>query len=592
MSIPLERYMAYNVLYNFSANPADDIIAVSTNTSGQVNIWLYNTLGLSRRVTTFTDHRAMPISWSPNGDKLLFGVDYKGNEIWQLYLYREEDKWYREIVVEDNVVHYSSKYSWNPGGKGEFIYFANPEDPGRFDLYLYSIEENGSRLLWEGLGGYQIPFWYFPDRIIIQDIRSHEDTTLYLLDMSKMDIIELTPHEGEAIFQPISPYNDGFFLISDWKKNYKYLAYYNLEKRTMKIIWSTDYDVENAALSEDYLGFTINVDSYSKLYIMDLETKKSKRIFVPDGVIDGIDPGRGNTFFLMMSTPYRPTEIYVYEVDNDSFKRVTNNFYGEISRKHMSEPRVEYYKSFDALKIHTLIYKPRGEGKFPVLIYLHGGPQSQSRPRYSPLIQYMISRGVAVVLPNFRGSTGFGKEFSNLINRDWGGGELRDIEYLIKYLSKKNWVDKDRIGIFGGSFGGFLTLSCITRIPDAWKVAVEWFGPSNLVTFVKTVPPYWKRYMKKWVGDPEDPEDLKMLEERSPIKYIDNIKIPLMVVQGAKDIRVVKNESEQLVNNLRMKGLEVEYIIYDDEGHGFTKEENLKDAIRKTVDFLLRHLLQ
>jgi dipeptidyl aminopeptidase/acylaminoacyl peptidase len=242
--------------------------------------------------------------------------------------------------------------------------------------------------------------------------------------------------------------------------------------------------------------------------------------------------------------------------------------------------------------IHALLYKPKDKTRTPLVVHLHGGPESQARPIYSAFVQYLIHNGIAVVDPNFRGSSGYGKKFQKLIRRDWGGGELRDVEYLVLEILKEGWVDAERIGVFGGSFGGFLTLSCVTRLPKYWRVAAEWFGPSNLVSFAKSVPPYWKRYMKKWVGDPEDPEDLKMLEKRSPIKYIDNIRCPLLVVQGANDIRVVKSESDQVVKRLRDKGVEVEYIVFDDEGHLFSKEINLKHGTKKTIEFLIKHLLK
>ncbi len=587
---PIDRYLAYNLINGFAPHPTGEVLAVSTNTAGQVNLWLYREGETPRRVTTFVDKRAVPVSWSKDGERLLLSVDDKGDETWQFYIYSTGDEWFDELIVEENIVHYTSRYCWGHENR-YFIYLANREDPTRFDLYMYNVDKNEDRLIWRGFGGYQVAYWYFPNKIIIQDIRSHEDTSLYLLDISSGDIEELTPHEGEAVFQPIAPYRNGFFLTSDLNREYRYLGYYDLEKRIMKALWGGDYDVEFAAIGRETLLFSVNVEAYSRLYIMDLHTKATQRIYIPDGVIEDIQSaGYSDKYYVQMSTPYRPSEIYLYDFETDQLKRVVDVFYGKIPKRKMAKPRVEYYKTFDERKIHVLIYKPRGSGPYPIVVYLHGGPQSQSRPRYSPLTQYLVNNGVAVAMPNFRGSTGFGKPFRNLINRDWGGGELKDVEYLVRYLRDKRWVDKNRIGVVGGSFGGFLTLSCITRLPDLWRVAVEWFGPSNLITFTKSIPPYWKRYMRKWVGDPDDPDDLEMLRERSPITYIENIKVPLMIIQGARDIRVVKEESEQIVEKLREKGLDVEYILYEDEGHGFTKEKNNKHAIKKTAEFLLKHL--
>ena len=586
----LDRLLSYDVLYGFAPNPSKELYAYALDTSGQVNIWLQYGDRL-RRLTPFVDYRAFPIAWSRDGEYLLFMVDYMGNEVFQLYIYIDSEGWFKPIATADDVVHYSSIFCWGYEDHG-FIYMANYDDKSRFDLYYIDINGGERRKLLEGFGGYMVPYWFFQDGVILNDIRSHEDTSLYLYTMSTGDFRELTPHEGDVVFNPLAPHGNGFFLVTDYRSDFSYLAYYDVVRRVMKTVWTGKFDVEAGILGDRYLLFSVNREGYSQLYILELGSRRVKRVYVPEGVVGGLFSEWGkDVFYILLSTPDRPSEVYRLDLSGE-FRRLINLFHGDVPPSMLVRPVIEYYESFDGLKIHTVVYRPREPGKHPVVVYLHGGPQSQSRVEYSAFIQYMLHRGVAVVKPNFRGSTGFGKRFRDLINRDWGGGELRDIEYLIKYLEAQKWVDTDRIGVFGGSFGGFLTLSCITRLPDYWRVAAEWFGPSNLVTFVKSVPPYWRRYMKRWVGDPDDPDDLRMLEERSPINYISNVKVPLLVVQGAKDIRVVKQESDQLVAKLRDMGLEVEYIVYEDEGHGFTKEKNLKDAVRRTSNFLLRHLLK
>ncbi|MCA1555015.1 MAG: prolyl oligopeptidase family serine peptidase, partial [Chloroflexi bacterium] len=249
------------------------------------------------------------------------------------------------------------------------------------------------------------------------------------------------------------------------------------------------------------------------------------------------------------------------------------------------------YQSFDGREVPAWLYKPKNSnGKAPVVLSVHGGPEAQERPlyNYSGMYQYWLSRGIGVLATNIRGSTGYGKSYQKAIRRDWGGGELRDEECAVKYLHSLDWVDPERIGFFGGSFGGFSCLSCVTRLPDYWKAAVGWFGPSNLITFVNSVPPYWKRYMKQWVGDPNEDRDL--LIERSPITYVDKVKTPLFIVQGANDVRVVKAESDQFVEKLRERGVTVRYDVYDDEGHGFTKRHNELKALKDSAEFLEQHL--
>jgi dipeptidyl aminopeptidase/acylaminoacyl peptidase len=252
-------------------------------------------------------------------------------------------------------------------------------------------------------------------------------------------------------------------------------------------------------------------------------------------------------------------------------------------------PELISYPTFDGRQIPAWLYKPRKRGRIPVVLSVHGGPQAQERPVYNGFYQYLVSRGIAVLATNIRGSTGYGKTYQQLVSRDWGGGDVKDWDHAAKWLLEQPWVDPKRIGVFGGSYGGFASLSCVTRLPDYWAAGVDIFGPSNLVTFAKAVPPTWRRFIVKEVGDPETEVDFLM--ERSPITYVENVKAPLLVIQGATDPRVVKAESDQMVEKLRSLGREVEYVVFDDEGHGFTRRANQLRAWRLSADWLERHLV-
>jgi dipeptidyl aminopeptidase/acylaminoacyl peptidase len=252
------------------------------------------------------------------------------------------------------------------------------------------------------------------------------------------------------------------------------------------------------------------------------------------------------------------------------------------------------FATWDGRQIPAFLYRPAGASAadpVPVVLSIHGGPEAQERPTYAyaGFYQYLLSRGIAILAPNIRGSTGYGKSYQRLIHRDWSGGDRLDFEAAVKYLHGLDWVDRDRIAVYGGSYGGFATLTCVSRLPDYWAAAVDIVGPANLVTFTKAVPPTWRRFMALWVGDPETEEEF--LLERSPITYVDQIKTPLFVIQGAKDPRVVKAESDQIVAELRERGVPVRYDVYEDEGHGFTKRENELKAMGDVAAFLEEHLL-
>jgi dipeptidyl aminopeptidase/acylaminoacyl peptidase len=292
---------------------------------------------------------------------------------------------------------------------------------------------------------------------------------------------------------------------------------------------------------------------------------------------------------LIWQGPQRPPDLYVIETKTGKARRLTDSMLGGLRPRQLIEPELVSYPSFDGREIPAWLYRPKRRGRVPVVLSIHGGPESQERPVYMPLYQYLLSRGIAVLATNIRGSSGYGKSFQKLIHRDWGGGDVRDWDHAVKWLHRQDWVNRDRIAVWGGSYGGFAVLSCVTRLPDYWRCAVDIFGPSNLVTFVKAVPPTWKRFMDRWVGNPETEEDF--LVERSPITYVEQVKAPLLVIQGAKDPRVVKPESDQMVERLRSLGREVEYEVFEDEGHGFTRRTNELRAFKLSADWLERHLI-
>jgi dipeptidyl aminopeptidase/acylaminoacyl peptidase len=290
----------------------------------------------------------------------------------------------------------------------------------------------------------------------------------------------------------------------------------------------------------------------------------------------------------MLTTATRPTNIAVAEVGTTRLCWVTDA--RPVVMEAAGEPTLVRYPTHDGRLIPAWLYRPAGDGPHAVVLSIHGGPEAQERPRYNygGLYQYLINRGIGVLAPNVRGSTGYGSAYQRLIHRDWGGAELGDFVAAARYLGSLDWVDAGRIGVFGGSYGGFATLSCLSRHPEFWACGVALVGPSNLVTLARSVPPTWRHMMAAWLGDPDTEADY--LLSRSPVSYAEAIRAPLFVIQGANDPRVVKAESDQIVEALRSRGVDVQYDVYEDEGHGFTKRENETKAFGDTAEFLLSHL--
>ena len=329
------------------------------------------------------------------------------------------------------------------------------------------------------------------------------------------------------------------------------ISYKSLEEEIITKVWSNKsilewvltpkHDIELVDLSLDgtTLAWTENIDGYSRVLTKNLRNGKVQEItdLSLSGVIEDLKLSTdGKRMGIMMTSPTSPSDIFVIDIDNDENKNKNNiqkisySFLGNISENILIKPDLIRYKSFDGLEVSAFLYKPKNiidniPLKFGVILSVHGGPTAQEKPLYdySGLYQFLANNGLVVIAPNFRGSTGYGKSFEKKIYHDWGGNELKDLEGAVKWLISQKWIDTNRIGVFGASFGGFATLSCITRLPQYnWKAAVDIVGPSNLVTFAKAVPEHWKRFMGELVGDPEKEESF--LKERSPINYMDNIK--------------------------------------------------------------------
>lgn len=332
------------------------------------------------------------------------------------------------------------------------------------------------------------------------------------------------------------------------------------------------------------------MDGASELHACDLGTGEDRGVpRLPTGTVDAMSlSADGRRLALMLSTGTAPTNIAVADLESGELRWVTDA--RPVAATPSAEPTLVRFPTHDGLHVPAWLYRPAGEGPHGVLLSIHGGPEAQERPHYNyaGLYQYLVDRGIAVLAPNVRGSTGYGTRYRRMILRDFGGAELGDFEAAARYLRTLDWVDPQRIGVFGRSYGGFATLSCLSRLPQYWACGVSVVGPSNLVTFARSVPPTWRPLMAEWVGDPDTEEEF--LLSRSPITYVDAIRAPLFVVQGANDPRVAKAESDQIVEALRQRGLPVRYDVYEGEGHGFTKRENETKAYSDIAEFLLTHL--
>lgn len=594
-----EQFAATRLFYPIVAySPDGQQIAHVNNMTGQFNLWtIPSGGGYPRQLTSYTDNTVRAVAWSPDGKQLLIQADQNGDEQHQIYIIGAEGGWPEALTHNLQAQHNLADDTWSPDGK-TIAYSANDVNPGDIDTVLRDMETGELRRLLTG--GLYFPASWSPDGHYLTAVhfRSNTDQDILLLNVETGEVTNTTTHEGQIIFTP-GPWahdSSGFYFLSNYEREFNGLAFYTIATGKWEWLETPDHDIEQVSVSKDgrILVYAENVDGTSKLRGRDLQTGESLTLpDLPLGVIGGmtLSPD-GKRLAMIFVRPGEASNLYETDFETGVMNALGQSMLGGIDPLDMVEPELVEFPTFDGRKIPAWLYRPQnGRGPFPVVLSIHGGPEAQERPTYAynGLYQYLLNHGFGVLAPNIRGSTGYGISYQKLIHRDFGGAELKDIEGAAQYLRGLDWVDSNRIAVFGGSFGGFATLSAITRLPDYWALGVDVVGPSNLVTFAQNVPPFWKRLMRDWVGDPE--EDRDMLIERSPITYVDNVRVPLLVIQGAKDPRVVKGESDQMVERLRERGQDVRYYVDEEEGHGATRRANQLKWWKMIADYLEEYLL-
>jgi dipeptidyl aminopeptidase/acylaminoacyl peptidase len=596
---PFEQFFAYRrFLPVAQLTPDGERVLFVSNISGQFNLWAVDLDGgWPEQLTTFADNTVRGVAVREDGT-ILFNADHDGDEFHQLYRIPADGGWPEQLTNAAQVQHEISGGAWSPDGKS-FAFAGNLRKPTDGEVFIWREGENEPRYLF-GEGKYAFAISFSPDgsKLLSVEARSNTDLSIWVIDVESGDATEATPHEGQVKFLP-GPWardGSGFYVVTDEGREFTGLAFHTLATGKREWIAAPDHDVEELSGSADgrVLAWTENIDGWGALRVRDVERGvglPAPRL--PKGAVSILGSGLslshdGARLAIVWDEPTRPAEVFVVDTATGDALPVTESRAAGLSALDLRAPELVAYPSFDGREIPAWLYRPDGDGPSPFALLIHGGPEAQERPIFRPYVQYLLSRGIGVLATNIRGSTGYGKTYQKLIHHDWGGGDLEDWRHAAEWLKAQSYVDPERLAVFGGSYGGFATLTCVTRLPEYWRTAVDIVGPSNLVTFVRAVPPQWLRFMAEWVGDPDTEEEF--LRERSPITYVDQVRAALMVIQGAKDPRVVKSESDQMVEQLRELGREVEYVVFDDEGHGFTRYANEVRAYKLTCEWLESHL--
>jgi len=571
-----------------------------TDTSGQFNVWQTSVDGACpRQLTTWEDNTVRSVSVSPDGETVLLTADQHGDEFHQIYALPARGGWPEAWTDALEAQHFITNGAWSPDGRS-IAYAANARTPMDMEVWVMDVATREARVV---LGGsrYAVPAAWSPDgmRLLAVDYATNSETTIFIVDVVSGENRPAIPHSQKAKYEP-GPWaadGSGFYLLTDEGREYVGLAYVRVAAGGLEWLETPECDVDELAGSADgrVIAWLTNENGWFRMNARDVQNgKASSSARLPDGAPSilptalTVSPD-GRHAALVWQGPRHPPALYVAETESGHAAAVTQGRLAGLEEDDLARPELVRYTTFDEREVPAWLYRPTADGPLPALLAIHGGPELQERPAYEPLWQYLVSRGIAVLAPNIRGSTGYGRGYQRLVYRDWGGGDLRDLEHAAHWLLAQDWVDRERIGVWGASYGGYATLLCLARYPQLFAVGAEAVGPSNLVTLARAAPPSWRRMIDRVIGNPDD--DADFLTSRSPIASVESLRAPLLVLQGALDPRVPKAESDQMVERLRELGREVEYVVFEDEGHGLTKRPNELRAFRLVAEWLERHLV-
>ena len=593
----IAQFFAIRAISGLALSPNGKTIAYITNTSGSPNIWTIPVDGGWASQITLEENAVSSIVYSPKSSDIIFQTDNKGDENFQIYMVSDKGGEVKNLTPS----HAGSQTifcAFNKKGN-KILFSSNKRDKRFFDTYVVDLKTGTEECIasFDDIYPFIASDWSKDEKkIVYHKHYNNSDSDIFLYDTQTKEMLNITRHEGDMKNSSgmFNKKNDKYYFISDYKREFNALAYYNMKNRQMGWMQDEKWDISSYTFShnEKFLLYSTNENGTSRLKLKNISTGKNKTLKVPKGncITFSFTKDDKKVVFIYDS-PQNPNDIYVYDLKKDKLKQVTFSMIGGIPKNDFVVPHEIKYKSFDGLEINGFMYVPKWmkkDGTNPAVIWPHGGPEWQEKNLFNKYFQILCNRGYIVVAPNFRGSTGYGKSFQKLIYKDWGGNEFKDVLAAYDYAVESGYTNKDNIAVVGGSFGGFMTLTCATRAPERWKCAVDIFGPSNLITFCNSVPEHWKPGVAVLVGDAV--KDREFLEERSPINFVSNIISPLLVIQGKNDPRVVQTESDQMVEVMKQQNKEVDYLVLQDEGHGFSKVSNQIMVWDLICGFLDKHM--
>ena len=593
----IEQFLKTTSFRGASFSPNNKKILISSDETGVINAFAVDVATGKREALTQSEEESIQtIGYFPDDERFLYSADQGGNELNHVYL-RRTDGTVKDLTPGEKLKAQFAGWSQDD----QFFYVAtNQRDPRYFDMYRYKVADLSHEMIFQNDDGY-FPGEVSPDGrfLALNKVDTRDNSNVYLYDIESKKTRLLTEHEGDINYSSadFSPDGTQLLMTTDRESEFLYLIQQDLESGKRETVFQTDWDVSGAGYSKHgkFLAIAVNQDAQTTYKLF--ETAGMKPVDLPK--IEGASlasltiADNEDRFAMYATSGKMPRDLFYLDLSSENPRQLTQSLNADIESDHLVDGEVVRFKSFDGVEVPGILYKPHQASKsnpVPALVWVHGGPGGQSTLGYRALIQYMVNHGYCIYAINNRGSSGYGKTFQQMDDQKHGEGDLDDCVASKKMLIATGFVDPDRIGILGGSYGGYMVCAALAFRPDEFEVGVNIFGVTNWVRTLGSIPPWWEAQRKALEKEMGDFNDTEYLTKISPLFHAKNIKKPLIVLQGANDPRVLQVESDEIVAAVKGNGVPVRYEVFEDEGHGFRKKANQLRGYGAILEFCDKHL--
>ncbi len=605
--LSIEKLYMTRAIGGSSWSPDGKTIAFISNISGRNNLWTVPAAGGWPTQLTVSDQRQASPAWSPDGKWIAFISDYDGDEMWDVYMVSAATGEVFNLTNTREIAEIAPQ--WSPDGK-KLAWEVKPKTSSTWEIDIFDMAYRKVSHLTTGTppelsnGG----FVWSQDGKQIAYTQSHaagKDSNIFVADVETAKSVKVTEHAGEQHYRvnDFSPDGKRLLITSDAANGYSNVAL--LDIATKKIDWLTHdkWEIDGRQFHPEGKAvlWEANVDGNTDIYLQGLTSANAHpmRLPLPKGVnsLGGSASafsreGSRTRMLFYHNGPNAPNDLWTWEFKDEKhvIEPVTHSLVAGVKSEDMVEPQLVHYPSKDGKwQISAFVYVPYNlprNAQNPAIVYVHGGPTSQTVNSFNRIVQYMVNQGYLVIAPNYRGSTGYGKEFQEANFKDMGGGDLEDTLAAADWIQKTGYVDPKKLIIMGGSYGGYMSMMAVTKAPEVWAAGVPIVPFVNWFTEIENEDPSLQQWDLATMGDPKKEEDKALLRDRSPIFFVDKVKAPLLLLAGGHDPRCPKSEAQQVADAVKKNGGQAELKIYENEGHGFARVENQIDAYRRVSEFL------